>query len=142
MFGVSSRLDSQRHSRMRGAVAISWTASQRNKVSKALAQHPILSLECFQAARKVRVVAVQHDAAAAGHKITPVEGYYLDTTPHVPLPDTEYPWWRHHYTIKLLGHFVDALTDVPGELEAAYISKFFRTADHIDVRPHTLERED
>lgn len=89
---------------------IAWTRPQRQRVQRALRDHPADSGRCEQAARRILPTAHERDAAAQIWQLWPADEDASFVIPKAPAGVL----WYIHYTVEAEQHCVDALTGVDG----------------------------
>lgn len=80
---------------------------------------------CAAAAREVLPVANHRDLQARAQILRPTEGRYVATR------ITAGQKWRHHVSVTVEQHFVDALTGADGTEASRYLEQHFQHPDAV-----------
>lgn len=115
-------------------MAIPWTGPQSDRVGALIGAHPPDGGRCADLARAILPIARDLDGNAHGCVIRPLPGHGRYVAPRVGGT-----MWRHHVTVGVAAHFVDALTDVPGTPSADYPDAHWLHADALSIKPDDLE---
>jgi hypothetical protein len=89
-------------------MAVRWPHDDHRTVSGILEQHPPESGRCADAARAILPLAIALDPRSRACIIRPTQGRFVATK----LPAGHR--WRHHVSVSVTAHFVDALTGPDG----------------------------
>lgn len=106
---------------------IAWTRPQRQRVQRALRDHPADSGRCEQAARRILPPAHERDAAAQIWQLWPADEDASFVIPKVPAGVL----WYLHYTVEAEQHCVDALTGVDGTPRDSYLETHWKAPDQL-----------
>jgi hypothetical protein len=106
---------------------IAWTRPQRQRVQRALRDHPADSGRCEQAARRILPTAHERDAAAQIWQLWPADEDASFVIPKAPAGVL----WYIHYTVEAAQHCVDALTGVDGTPRDSYLETHWKAPDQL-----------
>ena len=106
---------------------IAWTRPQRQRVQRALRDHPADSGWCEQAARRILPTAHERDAAAQIWQLWPADEDASFVIPKMPSGVL----WYIHYTVEAEQHCVDALTGVDGTPRDSYLETHWKAPDQL-----------
>jgi hypothetical protein len=106
---------------------IAWTRPQRQRVQRALRDHPADSGRCEQAARRILPTAHERDAAAQIWQLRPADEDASFVIPKAPAGVL----WYIHYTVEAEQHCVDALTGVDGTPRDSYLETHWKAPDQL-----------
>lgn len=106
-------------------MAVRWGPTEHAAVAAILQKHPVDSRRCADAAREILPVAHDVDSQARARILRPTEGRYLATHSMAGRR------WRHHVSVALMQHLVDALTGVDGTEEDRYLNQYFQFPDAV-----------
>lgn len=120
-------------------MTVSWNDDQRAKVDAMLAEHPLDSYRCADAARAVLPTARELDGASKARIVLP---NLLGARWVLPREFSPRPYWAHHVTVAVTDHYVDGLTRSPGEPMSSYLGKHFHRPELHTVADVDLARED
>jgi hypothetical protein len=110
---------------------IAWTRPQRQRVQRALRDHPADSGRCEQAARRILPTAHERDAAAQIWQLWPADEDASFVIPKAPAGVL----WYVHYTVEAEQHCVDALTGVDGTPRDSYLETHWKAPDQLRWGP-------
>lgn len=107
-----------------------------------MTQHPPDSGECADAAREILPIAREIDEAAKPWHIYPTLCDPPELTPPFLSPRGVSERWRHHITVEVTEHYVDALTGVDGHEKQSYLEEYFTYPDALSLERADLEDEE
>lgn len=107
-------------------MAICWNPPVRLAVDGILQRYPLASGRCFAAAREVLPIASALDPQSRVRTLRPTEGRFIATKM------TAGRKWRHHVSVNVTAHFVDALTGPDGTEQEIYLNMYFQFPDAVE----------
>jgi hypothetical protein len=107
-------------------MAVPWSPPDRLTVGGILQKHPPESGRCADAAREVLPIASAVDPQARARILRPTEGRFVATKKAVGRK------WRHHVSVNVTAHFVDAITGPDGTGQDRYLDAHFQFPDAVE----------
>jgi len=107
-------------------MTVPWNPPVRLAVDGILQKYPAASCRCADAAREVFPIASALDPQSRARILRPTEGRFVATKMAAGRK------WRHHVSVNVTAHFVDALTGPDGTEQDLYLNTYFQFPDAIE----------